>query len=331
MLKSVTLLLAAILLFLAFPAGPYAEGSQSEAEEYSQRMALYKKTEAVTRIPWYFLAAVDQYERSVRRARKDRPEAEGLIAVFFSPAQWSGPLNPNQEDTNPASIGLFGGMGKDGNGDGKAEQTNDEDVLYTLAHYLEGYGHDDDNFTIALWEYYNREQAVNIVMANALLFKTYNRIDLVEHAFPVPLNVNYSYRSTWGDRRGWGGLRIHEGTDIFADYGVPVRATGYGVIEMKGWNRFGGWRIGIRDINNNYHYFAHLRGFADGIKEGQTVKPGTVIGYVGSSGYGKPGTQGKFPPHLHYGIYRDNGAVEWSYDPYPYLKVWERKERQKNK
>ena len=76
---------------------------------------------------------------------------------------------------------------------------------------------------------------------------------------------------------------------------------------MKGWNRYGGWRVGIRDINNNYHYFAHLNGFAKDLHTGQVVEPGQLIGSVGSSGYGPPGTAGKFPPHLHYGMYRDNG------------------------
>jgi peptidoglycan LD-endopeptidase LytH len=50
---------------------------------------------------------------------------------------------------------------------------------------------------------------------------------------------------------------------------------------------------------------------------------------VGSSGYGPPGTSGKFPPHLHYGMYKDNGFTEWSFDPYPHLKMWERQERLK--
>ena len=57
---------------------------------------------------------------------------------------------------------------------------------------------------------------------------------------------------------------------------------------MKGWNRFGGWRIGIRDINNNYHYFAHLNGFAKDLHVGQIVEPGThwqcgpqVMGHLG--------------------------------------------------
>ena len=44
--------------------------------------------------------------------------------------------------------------------------------------------------------------------------------------------------------------------------------TCHGYIELIGWNRYGGWRIGIRDVNNNYHYFAHLNGFRKGLKKG---------------------------------------------------------------
>nr|WP_307724706.1 hypothetical protein [Sporolactobacillus inulinus] len=34
-----------------------------------------------------------------------------------------------------------------------------------------------------------------------------------------------------------------------------MRATSYGIIELVGWNKYGGWRIGIRDLHGNYHYF----------------------------------------------------------------------------
>ena len=84
-----------------------------------------------------------------------------------------------------------------------------------------------------------------------------------------------------------------------------------------GWNEYGGWRIGIRDNHNTYHYFAHLAYFDKGIKEGDIVEPGTLLGFVGSTGYGKEGTSGKFPPHLHYGLYKYNGKTEWAFDPYP--------------
>ena len=88
---------------------------------------------------------------------------------------------------------------------------------------------------------------------------------------------------------------------------------------------------GIRDIYNIYHYYAHLNGYADDLKLGDIVKPGDVLGSVGSSGYGPPGTSGKFPPHLHYGMYKDNGYSEWAFDPYPYLRRWEKMARSKNR
>ncbi|PLT30355.1 M23 family metallopeptidase [Peribacillus deserti] len=295
-------------------------------EEYKVklRMSLYEYVETVTTIPWYFIAAIDQYEHSVRNARRDLPDSDGPVGVHIDPKIWSGMLNPNLNDENPASIQFWGGLGTDGNSDGKASIKSNEDLLITLSNYLLRYGNDESNFRIGLWNYYKRDKAVGIIMGNARLFKQFGTVDLSKKVFPVPVRTHYTYRGTWGVARGWGGRRTHEGTDIFADYGLPVRSTCYGIIEMKGWNKYGGWRVGIRDINNTYHYFAHLSGFAKGLQTGQTVEPGTLIGGVGSTGYGPPGTSGKFPPHLHYGLYKDNGLTEWSFDPYPLLRVWER-------
>ncbi|MBU9722143.1 MULTISPECIES: M23 family metallopeptidase [Bacillaceae] len=301
----------------------------SPEEIYHERMALYLKAETMTQIPWYYYAAVDSYERGLRRARKDLPEEEGLIAIYYTPEEWVGAQNPDLDDTNPTSIAMFGGIGLDGNGDGKADITDDEDVLYTFSQHMDKYGAKEEDIKIALWDYYQRDKAVELVTGHAKVYKEFNTLDLSDRSFPVPLRYNYSYRSTWGDGRGWGGRRIHEGTDIFADHGTPVKSTTYGIVELKGWNKYGGWRVGIRDINNVYHYYAHLSSFEKNMERGTIVEPGTVIGYVGSSGYGKPGTQGKFPPHLHYGMYRDNGLIEWSFDPYPRLRAWEKQDRKK--
>lgn len=316
-----------LVMMLLLPSVRYAHAETDQQTIYAKRLELYKEVEAATNIPWYYMAAVDQYERSLRQSRRDLPKAEGLTGIYYKPEEWVGPLNPNLEDENPMSIKYFNGFGIDGNGDGKASLKDDEDVLFAFANFILSYGTDHDNIKIGLWDYYKRDKTVGIIIGKSEIYKKYGRLDLDSHAFPVPLRSDYSYRNTWGDARGWGGRRMHEGTDIFAHYGVPVRATSYGIVEMKGWNRFGGWRIGIRDINNNYHYFAHLSGFSKDLKVGQIVEPGMVIGGVGSSGYGPPGTSGKFPPHLHYGMYRDNGYTEWSYDPFPHLKLWERQER----
>ncbi|WP_428841955.1 M23 family metallopeptidase [Halobacillus naozhouensis] len=282
------------------------------ASEESERMSLYKKTSAVTNIPWYYFAAIDQYERQIH---DEIPEGR-VTAIQPDPLFWRG--------VNEPSMFFPDGWGASGNDDAKAEMTNDEDILWSLGNYIKSYGTTKDDIRIALWNYYKRDLTVQTIMNTAQVFKKFQTVSLTDRDFPLPLEANYSYNNTWGDVRGFGGRRIHEGTDIFANYGVPVKSTTYGVVEMKGWNKYGGWRIGIRDIYNIYHYYAHLNGFKDGIKVGDVVKPGDVIGSVGATGYGPPGTSGKFPPHLHYGMYKDNGEHEWSFDPYPYLKKWEK-------
>ncbi|WP_067725739.1 M23 family metallopeptidase [Oceanobacillus damuensis] len=312
------------LIFMLLLIQPYTVQAEDESI-YDERMALFKKTEALTQIPWYYLAAIDNFERNI----KSSDEPEQVISIEIPPELWFGPGNSSfLKDI--ALIDTFNGKGKDGDGDGIADPENEEDVLYTMAMILLEYGPDRDDIKIALWNHYKRDLSVQTVMNTSKVFQTFGDINLTDRDFPVSIEHNYSYRNTWGDRRGFGGLRIHEGTDIFAGYGVPVKSTTYGVIEMMGWNLYGGWRVGIRDIFNIYHYYAHMSGFSDDLKVGQVVKPGDVIGSVGSTGYGPPGTSGKFPPHLHYGMYKDNGYSEWSFDPYPYLVKWERMAKDKN-
>ncbi|MCG7335721.1 M23 family metallopeptidase [Sporosarcina sp. ACRSM] len=306
----------------------YAKEELTREEVMDERMRYYLQFESIT-TPWYFLAAIDQFERNIQQVRNDIPKRDGPIAIQFSEEFWAGAQNPESLDTSPESITYFGGNGLDGDADGIADPDNPNDILYTMATYLSLYGETEEDFKLALWDYYMREETVNQIMTIAMMYKHFESLDLDEHAFPIPTNYNYSYRGTWGASRGWGGRRIHEGTDLFAGYGTPVRSTSYGVIEIMGWNEFGGWRVGIRDSHNTYHYFAHLSSFNKDLKVGDIVEPRTIVGYVGSSGYGKEGTSGKFPPHLHYGMYKYNGRTEWSFDPYPSLRVWERQDKQR--
>lgn len=289
---------------------------------YDERLALYQKTASFTDVPWYYLAAFDQYERNIQKDKTDE-----LIAITFPDELWYGPGNVSKDDSLTA-IDLFGGIGRDGNGDGKAHSEDPEDILMTAAQLLSKNGVTEDDIKISLWHYYKRDLTVKTISNIAKVYHQFKTVSLLERHFPVNIHYNYSYRSTWGHRRGFGGNRIHEGTDIFAGYGTPVTSTTYGVVELKGWNMYGGWRIGIRDIHNIYHYYAHLNSYDENIAVGDIVKPGDVLGTVGSSGYGPPGTAGKFPPHLHYGMYKDNGHNEWSFDPYPYLLRWERMTKQ---
>jgi peptidoglycan LD-endopeptidase LytH len=278
----------------------------SKEEVLAERMTLYEKFESLTQVPWYYLAAIDQYERNIQRVRDDLEEQEGPIAITVPADQWAGILNPNQEDDVEETIRFFAGIGRDGNGDGKADRTDPEDILYTLCSHLIQYGLTEDDFRIALWEYYGRDQTAHSIHTMSNIYRHFQTLDLDEKAFVLDKRYNYSYRSTWGARRGWGGRRIHEGTDLFADYGTPVRSSSYGQVTIKGWNRFGGWRIGIRDIQNNYHYYAHLSRFEEGLEEGDLVEPGQVIGYVGTSGNAPDDT-----PHLHFAITLLSDQKRW--------------------
>ncbi|MGN7469411.1 M23 family metallopeptidase [Brevibacillus sp. SAFN-007a] len=325
----ISLCVAAILSPLE---SAFAKGSPAKQADplLRERLQLFWRMESLYGIPWSYLAAIDQYERTMKIRQKqanNQAAASRLTAVDIPPDRWAGSLNPDPDDTNPASIQFFDGIGMDGDGDGRADRNNDLDALTSLIHYLAQYGFSADDWQIGVWSYYQRDRSVKTIRQFAQVYEKYQHLQLDERHFPIPARYDYSYRSTWGDARGWGGRRIHEGTDIFAQHGTPVLSTAYGVIEVIGWNRYGGWRIGMRDMGNVYHYFAHLSSFKKGLKPGDIVEPGQVLGYVGSSGYGKPGTAGKFPPHLHYGMYRETGGADWAFDPYPYLKRWERQRK----
>lgn len=343
-------MLLAILAIQLFLSGTLAEAAEhpisqpisKQAKQSNQtdpllsaRLDLFQQMESLYGIPWHYLAAIDQYERSFKKRSSKKKGSnqttDRITAITIPSTIWSGPFNPEEDDQDEASINFFGGIGKDGSGDGKADQNNDLDVLYTIIHFYSEYGFSLEDFRIGIWNYYKRDRAVQTIQQFVKIYDKYQKIGLNEHAFPISRQYRYSYNNTWGDARGWGGRRIHEGTDIFADYGTPILSTSYGIVEVIGWNRYGGWRIGIRDMENIYHYFAHLSSYRKGLRTGDIVEPGQVIGYVGSSGYGKPGTSGKFPPHLHYGMYYDTGFDDWAFDPYPYLKQWERKSYKKKR
>lgn len=150
--------------------------------------------------------------------------------------------------------------------------------------------------------------------------------------FPVPESgtdedMTVSFENSWKFERTFGGRRYHEGCDIMADEnkrGVyPVISMCDGVVEKMGWLTKGGYRIGIRGNSGAYFYYAHLESYAE-LKEGDTVKAGQLLGFMGNSGYGKEGTTGKFDVHLHVGIYiRTEHEEELSVNPYPVLKYLE--------
>lgn len=135
--------------------------------------------------------------------------------------------------------------------------------------------------------------------------------------------LSVSFEDSWMFDRSYGGERGHEGTDIMPSVNEPGRfpvvSMTDGTVESKGWLELGGYRLGIRAPHGAYFYYAHLDSYAD-IEEGDTINAGDLLGFMGDTGYGaEEGTRGKFPVHLHVGIYLYQNEQEISVNPYPAL------------
>lgn len=149
--------------------------------------------------------------------------------------------------------------------------------------------------------------------------------------FPVPEStvdkkLSVSYVDSWMSERTYGGKRGHEGTDIMAGKNAaglyPVVSVTDGTVTSKGWLPKGGYRIGVTAPSGAYFYYAHMDSYAN-LKVGDQVKAGELLGYMGNTGYGKEGTKGKFPVHLHMGVYLYEGGKEISINPYWLLRYLE--------
>jgi murein DD-endopeptidase MepM/ murein hydrolase activator NlpD len=96
--------------------------------------------------------------------------------------------------------------------------------------------------------------------------------------------------------------REHKGTDFAAPTGTPVKATSDGVVELAATQRGYGNIVILKHRGNISTAYAHLNGFAKGLRKGQPVSQGDIIGYVGSTGWSTG-------PHLHYEV-RIGGAAQ---------------------
>lgn len=124
---------------------------------------------------------------------------------------------------------------------------------------------------------------------------------------PIAATFPYNDYDDFGASRTYGYKRKHLGHDMMAATGTPVIAVESGVVEVLGWNQYGGWRIGIRSFDNKrYYYYAHLRQnrpYAADLYEGKTVTAGDVIGYVGHTGYSTEENVNNIETsHLHIGL-----------------------------
>ena len=124
---------------------------------------------------------------------------------------------------------------------------------------------------------------------------------------PIAAGYGFSHCDDFGVSRSFGFKRKHLGHDMMGAQGTPIVAVEGGVVEAMGWNRYGGWRIGIRSFDGKrYYYYAHLQKdhpFADGLQEGDTVQAGDLIGFMGRTGYSdKENVNNIETVHLHFGL-----------------------------
>lgn len=138
-----------------------------------------------------------------------------------------------------------------------------------------------------------------------------------ELAMPVEGVSADSLTRQFDDPRG---SRRHEAIDILAPRNTPVRAVEAGRIARLFHSRAGGITIYQFDPSEQYcYYYAHLERYAPGLREGDRVRKGQVLGFVGTSGNAPPGT-----PHLHFAIFRLTESRRWwegvPIDPYDVLR-----------
>jgi peptidoglycan LD-endopeptidase LytH len=142
--------------------------------------------------------------------------------------------------------------------------------------------------------------------------------DLARRRLLVPVQgiLDRDLHDTFNESRG-GGARVHEALDIMAPRNTPVLAVEDGRIAKLFVSDQGGLTIYQFDPSETYtYYYAHLERYADGLKEGDPVRRGQVLGYVGTSG-----NSAKDAPHLHFAVFRLTPEKKWwqgtPLNPYP--------------
>ena len=137
--------------------------------------------------------------------------------------------------------------------------------------------------------------------------------------FPVEGINPAALQDTFSDTRALG--RTHEAVDIMAPHGTPVLAVDDGTV-AKLFNSRGGGGLTIYQFDPSQifsYYYAHLDGYAPGLRDGQAVRRGQTIGYVGSTGNASSDA-----PHLHFAIFQLTPEKKWwqgePLNPYPVLK-----------
>ena len=124
---------------------------------------------------------------------------------------------------------------------------------------------------------------------------------------PVAGVHHSALRDSFNDKRSGG--RTHKAIDIMAPAGTPVLAAAAGVVVGLETSELGGISLYERDLDGRTIYFyAHLRGYNPGLKVGDLVRQGDVLGFVGETGNVIAGG-----PHLHFSVHIASDPNRWGH------------------
>ncbi len=98
-------------------------------------------------------------------------------------------------------------------------------------------------------------------------------------------------------------IRAHKGVDYAAPHGTPIKSAGDGKVILAGRKGGYGNTVVIQHGNRYRTLYAHMQGFAKGVRNGSQVKQGQIIGYIGTTGLSTG-------PHLHYEFQVDGVHVD---------------------
>jgi peptidoglycan LD-endopeptidase LytH len=134
--------------------------------------------------------------------------------------------------------------------------------------------------------------------------------------FPVQGELRRPLKDSFKDRRSGG--RSHNAIDILAEVGVPLAAAVDGTIQRMAAHGIAGRHLYLLSADKRFIFlYAHLSAYKGGLVEGQEVRRGDTLGYVGDTG------NAKGHPHLHLAIYRIDDLTKWwkgePINPYPFI------------
>lgn len=306
-------------------------GSISEIGENeipADYLPIYQAAEEKYGVPWNLLAAHHRVETRFSTLEVMISPVGAIGHLQFMPLTWIGWSYPGGDRlgnadipdhilTDPEMVKKYGGMGVDGNGDGKADPWDLEDAIFSAANYLAKNGAAEGDLQKAVYAYNHSNEYVNQVLYYADLYvEGYVAVDKVvagESGFARPLDTTVTSEF---------GLRVnpitgessdsHKGVDFACSIGQSIPAAKDGKVVYAGWQNPNNHKEGYGlyvwiDHGSGYKTtYAHLSDL--NVSVGDTVKLGDKVGGCGSTG-------SSTGPHLHFEIFQNGVRV----DPSPFI------------